>query len=158
MRTFQPTPRLPLGGLALLFLFFFSGCGLIESLERFQAKRTFKQAFRQAHWKEDPQALMDLYYLEGVRPEDRTLLRITARKEVVLPLQSVAFSEPAAGTTIHYTYKGRVFGPTLPVEKQMTVQYSNPDYLKVTYLLGYMNNQFYLVTARPVESVSVSDQ
>lgn len=153
----QPFPRLPGIGLVSLVFLLFSGCGLQESLERFQAKRTLKQAFRQAHFQEDPQALMDLYYLEGVRPEDRTLLRIAAREEVVLPLQSLAFSEPSSGITIHYTYEGQTFGPTLPVEKEMIVQYSNPDHLKVTYLLGYRDKKFFLITARPQESTSPSD-
>lgn len=154
MRNFSMLPYPGVTGIFLLLVLLLSGCGAVDSLERAWARQELKRAFKQAHRDQDPQALMDLYFLDGVRPEDRVLLRIAAREEVVLPLQSLQFSQPEPETTIHYTFEGQVYEPTLPVDLEMAVQYSNPDYLKVTYLLGYNRGKFYLVTARPTRNSS----
>ena len=134
-----------------MLLVLLSGCGPDSALSRAHAGQRLKKEFRAAHREQDPDRLLNLYYLEGVRDSDRTLLKIAARDEVVLPLQSLKFKPAGPEQVISYTFEGLEFESTLPVEKTLSVRYSTPDSLTLSYPVGYREGRYFFVTARPVQ-------
>lgn len=135
-------------GLLLALILFSSGCGSEPGSP--YARHQLKTAFKQAHRQEDAGALMDLYFLEGVRPEDRALLRVAARNEVVLPIASIRFEAAGPEDRIDYILDGVRYEPSLPVSLKMVVSYRSEERLAAAYLVGVREGRCFLVTARPV--------
>lgn len=113
------------------------------------AKSELRRAFIQAHEEADVDALVALYYLEGVRESDRMLLRMAAAEEVRLSLESVVFAP--VGDTDPY---GDGTDPTslvgsLPVSGLMVVSYATPERLTAAYPIGFEGGKAWLAAPRP---------
>jgi hypothetical protein len=115
------------------------------------SRQELKAQFKKAHRNQDPDGLLDLYYMEGVRKEDQILIRIAARNEVVLPVAKIHFESPGKGDIIDYELEGRRYEATLPVRLKLVVRYATPDSFTASYLLGKKDGRYYLVTSRPVD-------
>lgn len=134
----------------LLGCLVFPGCGVDRS-----ARQQLRTDFERAHEMRDPDILMTLYALEGVRPGDIALLRMAAAAEVVLPLESVHFERPGPEDVIDFEVNGKTFEATLPIEWLMIVRYGPPERMAAAYPVGLRDGRAYLVTARPTDEKGV---
>lgn len=135
-------------GLALMAAGVPTGCG--SDPDR-AAREQLRIGFVEAHRRQSVEALLGLYALEGVEPQDLRLMRAALAEEITLPVAALRFVPLAPGDGIHYEVAGRRFGPTVAPILRLEVTYAVPDRLTASYLVGRDGQEWKLVAARPVE-------
>lgn len=134
---------------AALLLAIGAGCTPDSQLGEAAARERLRREIHRVHREQDSAGLLNLYYLEGVKPRDLRLIRFAIENEIGLPVREVRFTNLTPNDGIDYTFEGEAYGPTLEPELKMEVEYATEDRLTVAYLIGFHEGEYRLVTARP---------
>lgn len=146
--------------LRLSFLFIFlssgilwlglTGCSPESQLGEKAARERLRKNIIEVHERGDSQGLLDLYFLEGVEARDLRLLRLAIENEIYLKIRRARFVPLTPADGIDYEYQGTRYGPTLRPEMKLEVEYDAEDRLTVSYLIGFHQGDYRLITARPL--------
>ncbi len=135
-----------------------SACGPQSQLGERAARERLRKDFISVHEHGDREGFLGLYFLEGVLERDVALIRLAIENEIHLPIAQISFEDLGAEDQIDFQYQGQQYSPTLPPKLKMVVRYASEDHLTISYLIGFREGAYYLITARPFGPVKSSEE
>lgn len=117
-------------GIVLLLLLAVAGCvwcGCSPVGSDRRAQQVFVSAFEEAHQRGDPSAMLELYALDGVDDETRSVLGFSVATEIDWPLLRVRFVELDPQEVFAYERDGVRYEPSLAPVARVHVEYDLPQ-------------------------------
>jgi len=107
------------------------------------------QAYKKAHAAKDVNAILALFYTEGVDEKTKATLVKSLNNDFPLEIESMEIVEPSKNNIYEYTQGGIQYKVNLPVIKEFKIHYkqNTTGQTYTSYYVGEKNGSYYLVTA-----------